>query len=134
MQNPKYLTQLLLEQPLPILIWLGLLALTILPAFFFIIKETPQGRRPRWEAIGIIVSVIVAALTMEMLYAHYGFVKFLGVTHLIFWTPVYLWIFSRRSEYTSEPLFAKYITVYLIMAGLCLIIDVIDLIRYFLSI
>ena len=70
---------------------------------------------------------------MEYLYQQYGYVRLLGLAHIVFWTPVYAWIFTHRKDYAAYPYFSKFVPFYLVMAGISLTIDVIDLLRYALG-
>jgi len=70
---------------------------------------------------------------MGLLYDGIGYVRLLGLAHLLCWGPVWLWILSRRREYTWRSLFGGYLHVYLLIAGISLVIDVIDVARYLLG-
>ena len=96
-------------------------------------KKTPQGWRPRYEALAIVAAFLLAGEFMEYLYQQYGYVRLLGLAHIVFWTPVYAWIFTHRKDYAAYPYFSKFVPFYLVMAGISLTIDVIDLLRYALG-
>jgi hypothetical protein len=70
---------------------------------------------------------------MNWLYTQVGYVRLLGVAHLVFWTPVYVWVLLHRRTLQSEGLFGKYVLLYLVVAGISLVIDLVDLIRYLLG-
>lgn len=117
-------------QPGWLIAYLYVLVAANLGAVFFIAKRTEKGWRPRYEALAIIAAFLLAGQFMEYLYAEYGYVRLLGLAHIVFWTPVYAWIFTHRQTYQATPYFAKFILFYLIMAGISLTIDVIDVARY----
>ncbi len=48
-------------------------------------------------------------------------------------SPVYVWVLLRRRALQSEGLFGKYVLLYLFLAGISLVIDLLDLIRYLLG-
>ncbi|SDJ54956.1 hypothetical protein [Microbulbifer yueqingensis] len=114
--------------------WFRVLIVTNLAAVFFILKRTPAGRlAARPEALAILVAFILSAVTMNWLYDWVGYVRLLGVTHLVFWTPVYLWVLGRFWLGAYSGPFRYYAIVYLVVAGACLVIDASDLIRYLLG-
>ena len=76
---------------------------------------------------------MLAGEFMEYLYQQYGYVRLLGLAHIVFWTPVYTWIFTHRKDYEVTPYFAKFVLFYLVMAGISLTIDIIDVARYLLG-
>jgi len=95
--------------------------------------RTPGGWRVRLESLAILLSFVAAAVFMTWLYTQVGYVRPLGVAHLVFWSPVYVWVLLRRRALQSEGLFGKYVLRYLVVAGISLVIDLIDLIRYLLG-
>ena len=120
-------------QPSWLLAYLTVLVAANLGAVFFMAKRTANGWRPRYEAIAIVVSFLLAGEFMEYLYQQYGYVRLLGLAHIVFWTPVYAWIFTHRKDYETTPYFAKFVVFYLVMAGISLTIDMIDVARYALG-
>ncbi|MFU8814786.1 MAG: hypothetical protein ACNA7W_05540 [Pseudomonadales bacterium] len=49
---------------------------------------------------------------------------------LIAWTPVYTWILLRRHRFDAGTAYGNYIRAYLVIAGISLIIDAADVLRY----
>jgi len=120
-------------QPTWLIAYLFVLTAANLGAVFFIAKKTDKGWRPRYEALAIIVAFLLAGEFMEYLYAQLGYVRLLGLAHIVFWVPVYAWLFTHRKDYEATPYFAKFVLFYLVMAGISLTIDVIDVARYLLG-
>lgn len=120
-------------QPTWLIAYLFVLTAANFGAVFFIAKRTDKGWRPRYEALAIIAAFLLAGEFMEYLYQQYGYVRLLGLAHIVFWTPVYAWIFTHRKDYAAYPYFSKFVPFYLVMAGISLTIDVIDLLRYALG-
>ena len=119
--------------PAWLLAYLLVLVAANLGAVLFIAKRTDKGWLPRYEAIAIIVAFLLAGEFMEYLYQTYGYVRLLGLAHIICWTPVYVWIFMHRKDYDATPYFAKFVLFYLVMSGISLTIDVVDVARYVLG-
>lgn len=113
--------------------WIMVLVITNLLALLFVVFKQESGFKVRPEALAIVFSFVAAAVFMTWLYDQYGYVRLLGLAHLVFWLPVYAWVLNkyRNSEYSGW--FQRYITLYLVIAGISLIVDFIDVIRYFLG-
>lgn len=124
------LGQAILSEPLWLQAWVLVLVLTHLLALAFIPRRGQDSWTIRVEPIAIFASFIVAALIMEWLFAQVGYVRLLGLAHLLGWGPVYLWVFLRRRQFDVSTLFGKYVTAYLVIAGTSLVVDVVDVIRY----
>jgi len=120
-------------QPSWLIAYLYVLVAANLGAIFFIAKKTENGWRPRYEAIAIVVAFLLAGQFMEYLFRQLGYVRLLGLAHIVFWGPVYAWIVTHRKDYLASPYFAKFIIFYLVMSGISLTIDVIDVVRYLLG-
>ena len=67
---------------------------------------------------------------MNWLYGEVGYVRLLGLAHVLFWGPVYGWILWRRRAIGTASWYGKYIHLYLVIAGTSLVIDVVDVVRY----
>ncbi len=67
---------------------------------------------------------------MNWLYEQVGYVRLLGLAHIIFWGPAWGWVLSKRAEIGTGSAYGKYVHAYLGIAGLSLVIDVIDVVRY----
>jgi len=70
---------------------------------------------------------------MSWLYGQVGYVRLLGLAHLLFWGPVWVWILSRRAAIGTSTRFGQYVHVYLVVAGASLAIDAIDVVRHLLG-
>ncbi len=119
----------------PMWLQVGVMILTVvnLSAIFFAGKKQNGKQRVRIEALASVFSFIAAGMLMSWLYNKVGFVRLLGLPHLIFWLPVYIWLLIkfRRNEF-SFP-FKQYLVVYFVIAGISLIIDIVDVTRYLLG-
>jgi len=130
---PATLNDAIATEPFWLQAWVMLLVVTNLAALLFVV-----GRREgRWFArpvpIAIVVSFVAAALFMGWLYEQVGYVRLLGLAHLVCWGPAWLWILSRRRAIGTSTLFGKYVHFYLVIAGASLLIDGVDVARYLLG-
>lgn len=116
-------------QPAWVGYWLGVLFLCafILPAALLIWKPT------RLTAILAVISSVAAGFATAKLYETVGYVKLLGLPHIIFWTPlaIYLVMQLRRPEIPKLP---RMIMIVILGAiTISLVFDYTDLLRYLLG-
>ena len=69
--------------------------------------ERPLAGAP--EPIAVLVSLAAAGAFMNWLYGEVGYVRLLGLAHVVFWGPVYGWIIWRRRAIGTASWFGKYI-------------------------
>jgi uncharacterized membrane protein len=127
------LASAIMAQPLWLQAWVFLLMVANLGAIFFILERKNQRTRIRPEPLAIVFSMMVAGIFMEWLYVRYGYVRLLGLAHLVAWTPVYVWILLNREKFKRETLYGKYIHFYLLVAGISLVLDSIDIFKYIIE-
>jgi len=125
------LTDAMALEPVWIRAWLTVLVSVHFAALLFIVHLDPGAWRIRLEPIAILASFFAAGVLMNAVYAQVGYTRLLGVAHIVFWSPVYVWILRRRRAIGARSLFGKYLHVYLLVAGVSLLIDAIDVVRYF---
>ena len=127
---PASLADALATEPLWLKGWLGVLVVTLMLAVVFVVRRAEGRWRIRPEPVAILASLFAAGLFMEWLYAQVGYVRLLGLAHLVCWTPVYIWVLARRRSIGTKSLFGKWIGLYLVVVTISLVIDLVDLIRY----
>jgi hypothetical protein len=85
--------------------------------------------------IGIIslVAGVIAAVAIDYMYKKIGYVKLLGIPHVIMWTPlmVYLILQNRRDDFPVWP--KRILTFMIVIIGISLVFDYVDVIRYFMG-
>src|SRR5262245_61696111 len=127
---PATLGAAIATEPLWLRAWLVVLSSVFVAALFFVLRREAGSWRIRLEPIAILASFLASAAAMNALYAQVGYVRLLGLAHLVFWTPVYVWILYRRRAIPGTSLFERYLSAYLLVAGTSLVIDAIDVVRY----
>jgi hypothetical protein len=132
-QMPASLGEAIATEPFWLQGWMFLLVVTNLSALLFAVGRRDGRWRIRPEAIAIALSFLAAGAFMGWLYAQVGYVRLLGVAHLLFWGPVWAWLLTRRGAIGTTSWFGRYLRVYLVVAGISLAIDAIDLVRYLLG-
>jgi hypothetical protein len=127
---PADLNAAIATQPMWLQIWIMILVAVNLVAILFILTRQTGRLRIRPESIAVVVSFFAAGLLMSWLYGRVGYVRLLGLPHLIFWTPVYIWLFTKFRSGKFKTPFKQYVMVYLVIAGISLVIDAVDVVRY----
>src|SRR3546814_13987375 len=85
---------------------------------FFKQKTAYEMRISDWS------SDVCSSDLMNWLYDQYGYVRLLGLAHLVFWTPVYGWILMKRKAIAApSSWFGRYLVAYLVVDGISLAID-----------
>jgi len=107
--------------PLQWAIWLMvLMAVNMIGPLFFL---------DRLEGQVVLVVFVLSAGLMMFLYAAKGFTRILGVGHFL-WLGLVPWLWARLDAVQSEGLLSNWIIIVIVLNGLSLIIDIVDVIRY----
>lgn len=112
------------KQPLWVQIWLNILGPVNIAAIFFIFKS-----RLAWIVLGAIALSFIGIL---YLYAEFGYVRLLGLPHIVFWTPMLLY-FWKIVPGLEPSLLKKYLYLVMAINFISLMFDYADVARYFLS-
>lgn len=80
-----------------------------------------------------VVAGIIAAIATDYMYKQMGYVKLLGLAHIIVWTPliVYLILENRKDGMPVWP--KRIITFMIVIIGISLVFDYVDVARYFMG-
>jgi len=111
----------LMSMPMPWPIWLGLLVAVNVagPIYFF----------EALEAKVVLAAFLASVALMTAIFATKGFVRLLGIGH-IFWVPMVPWLWTRLDQVGPGDPLGYWIIAVMIMNGISLIIDAIDVVRY----
>ncbi len=109
-------------------LWLNVLFIGafILPLSLFIWKST------RWTAVFCVIAAVIAGVGVYVMYNQMGYVKLLGLPHIIAWTPLafHLW---RKLKENLPVIPTTIITVILVVISISLLFDFADVARYILG-
>jgi hypothetical protein len=109
-------------QDLWLQLWVGwLVVVNVLGGFFFI-------RRP--EAKWVLFAMLGNAVFMSWLFDVYGFQRILGLAHVVFWTPLLVYLWGRRDRWAVSSLSGKWLAALFTTNAISLVIDYIDVARY----
>lgn len=128
--QPDSLAEALATEPFWLQSWVMLLMLVHVAALAFVMRRDDGAWRVRVPPLAIFASFVAAAMIMNWLFDQVGYVRLLGLGHLLAWTPVYLWILLQRRHFDPMTAYGRYIRVYLVVAGSSLLIDAIDVLRH----
>ncbi len=106
-------------------LWVGLQALVNMVGGLVYIR-TPEGQMA-------LACLMLAFLIMWSIYAKKGFVRLLGLGHLIAWSPLMVWYAKVVAQGNAEGLFEYWLISILAINGISLVIDFVDVVRYSLG-
>ncbi len=116
-------------QPTWVQIWLNVLLLGafILPLSFLI------WRASRIAGVLTLAASLLSAVSINWMYGQMGYVKLLGLPHIVFWTPlaIYLWRQIRRPDMPVWP--RRLMSVTLVVITISLAFDYVDVARWLLG-
>ncbi|MEO9514416.1 MAG: hypothetical protein ABJH45_12330 [Paracoccaceae bacterium] len=116
-------------QPAWIGMWLRVLLLCafVLPVTLVIWKQT------RLAGIVTPIASVASAFLTGMLYNQVGYVKLLGLPHIVFWTPLIFFLFTvwRKPDLPKIPKVILSVVMGAILISLAF--DYVDLLRYLLG-
>ena len=130
---PASLGEAIGAEPFWLQAWIGILVVANLLAVLFVVTRTGGRWRVRPEPVAILAAFFLAGMLMEWMYARVGYVRLLGLAHLVFWGPVWAWLVLRRADIGTGTWFGRYVHLYLVIAGISLVIDAVDVIRHLLG-
>lgn len=110
--------------PAPLSWWLNWLGLVLVAAPLLMLALR-GSRREGAVALGVIALTWVI---VEAMHGRFGYVRLLGLPHLILWTPLIWWLARRRGG--MKPLARAAATVFIVTVALCLVIDATDTARW----
>ncbi len=87
-----------------------------------------QSRRIGLVALAV---ALLTAVAMNWAYNMWGYVRLLGLVHVVLWTPLLIWIWPRLAGLTGAARIIAW--VFVLTLGVSLVIDYIDVIRWLLG-
>ena len=115
------------RQPQWVQVWLDIMMVVLLglsAVFSFV----------RVEARWVLAGFLLGAVAMLGLYSQIGYSRLLGIAHVIFWTPVLVYLLRRRGRWrVKETLSGKWIVLAVTVLTISLAFDYTDVIRWVLG-
>lgn len=82
------------------------------------------------EARWVLAAMLANLPVMNLLFRYFDYTRMLGLSHIIFWTPLLVYLWLRRDKIQLRTPFGIYIHILFISNFISLIVDYIDVIRY----
>ncbi len=111
--------------PLWVQIWVGIMTVVNLSAIVFVWKDV----RPRW----VLAALLPNAIFMQYLFSVFGYTRILGLSHVIFWTPLLIYLYRSRRPDDRQSWTGRYLYTVMIVNGISLLFDYSDVIRHLLG-
>ena len=91
------------------------------------------SKATRLDAAIVLLTNIAMLIGMGWLYEQMGYVRLMGIVHVILWTPLFIYLF-RRAKNGEMPLLCR-LTIWMFAATLAvsLVFDYTDFVRYLLG-
>jgi hypothetical protein len=107
-------------------IWLNILLLgaIVLPLSLFIWKQT------RLVALAALIAGIAGIVGVMTMYGQMGYVRLLGLPHIIMWTPLAFFLVHKLRSPDVTPVPRVIMGVVLATIAVSLAFDVLDVVRY----
>lgn len=108
--------------PWPWWLWIALLAAVnaVAPLFFL----------GSLEATVVLAAVVVGFVVQMALLSRLGFVRLLGVGHIVAWVPMLLWLVPRLENLGTTTAFGRWLFAVVVVDLASLAIDFVDVGRY----
>lgn len=115
----------MMAQPLWVVAWLLIMGALHVAAVPLAVKDW----RPRLMVIVMIVNLIF----MSALFHKYGYTRILGLSHVIFWTPLLAYLWKSRNAHPERIWTGRFVKLAMVIIFISLLFDYADVIRYILG-
>jgi hypothetical protein len=103
----------------------------------YVIVATPVilafSKATRRDALIVLLTNISVIVSMGWLYRQIGYVRLLGIVHVILWTPLFVYLFNRAKNGQMTLAFRLVIWVFVATLAVSLAFDYVDVVRYLLG-
>jgi len=108
------------------LYWMSF-AITVTPLVLILSKAT------RLDAVIVFLTNLAMFIGMSWVYDQMGYVRLLGIVHVILWTPLFIYLFLRAKN-AEMPLLCRLIMwMFAATLAVSLVFDYTDVVRYLLG-
>lgn len=114
----------ILQQPLSIPLWVGWMVVVNTACLAFL--RHPVGR---WVLIAWVGNMI----TMQTLFALNGYNRLLGLSHVLWWTPLLIYLVRQRPRLAAGSAVSRWVGILTATIALSLVLDYLDVVRYLLG-
>ena len=82
------------------------------------------------EAKGVLAAFMVAAGIQMAIFRSLGFVRLLGIGHIIAWVPLLIWLWGPVTTHGTSSAFGQWLLALFSLNAISLLIDLVDVGRY----
>lgn len=115
----------MLAQPLWVVVWMMIMGALHITAIPLAIKD--------WRPRVMIVAMLANMVVMSRLFHKYGYTRILGLSHVIFWTPLLAYLWKTRNNHPDRKWTATFVKLAMVIIFISLLFDYTDVIRYVLG-
>jgi len=119
----------LATQPTWLRLWVLWMGVTIMVTFVALLFS----KVTRSDALVIFITNVSVFLSMMWLHSQVGFVRLLGLVHVVFWTPLAFYLYGRLKNPAIDYPFRQIISVLLVTMLISLAFDYTDVVCYLLG-
>jgi len=112
--------------PVPLRLWVLWLTVAMVAAPVLLLPF----RAARRDGVIVLASTVAVMVSMQALYGAVGFVRLLGLPHVVIWGPLAAWLAFRLRDGALPPPARAVMLVFLLTIGVSLVFDVIDVARW----
>ncbi|MGD9868695.1 MAG: hypothetical protein AB7U38_11910 [Hyphomicrobiales bacterium] len=114
--------------------WITWMTVVNMAAGLFLVRWKDGGIRWGYlEALVILLTLVPIVIVMTWLFNSYGYVRLLGLAHVLFWTPLAVWLWTRLGRHPLKSVFGVYLRVLLATIVISLAFDYADVARYLMG-
>jgi len=113
------------QEPLWLQAWIYWLGIANVASVLFVWKSVEA----RWAAAAFVGVILFGGWLFDQV----GYVRLMGLPHVVFWTPLLVYLYRRRATIDPKTVTGAYLYVLFATDGISLVIDYIDVVRYLLG-
>jgi len=91
------------------------------------------SKATRLDAVIVLLTNIAMLVGMGWVYEQIGYVRLLGIVHVILWTPLFIYLFLRAKNGEMPLLCRLIIWMFVATLAVSLVFDYTDVVRYLLG-
>ncbi|MEO4045251.1 hypothetical protein AAFN47_26970 [Hoeflea sp. CAU 1731] len=91
------------------------------------------SKQTRLDAVVLFIVSVAVMISMQWMYATVGFVRLLGLPHVVLWTPLLVYLGYRVSRVDYKTPFRQILYVLMASIAISLLFDYVDVARYLLG-
>lgn len=116
-------------QPTWVQLWVNAMGIVILGTMIALLFSKATRR----DSLLILGTSLVIFFLMDWLYREIGFVRLLGIVHVVIWTPLAIYFWRRLNDPEIVAPFRQVIWLFLATIVVSLLFDYADVVRYLLG-